>query len=51
MHSVMVQLLCEFNEWMGSNQVDIKRNEQSTPFENKLQLIIYSSTTNFHTGT
>lgn len=35
---------------MGSSQVDIKRNEQPTPFGNKLQLIIYSSTTNFHTG-
>lgn len=49
-HSLMVQLLCEFNEWMGPSQVDIKRNEQPTPFENKLQLFLYSSTTNFHTG-
>lgn len=36
---------------MGSGQVDIKRFwSKPTLFDNKLQLIIYSSSTNFYTG-
>lgn len=51
--STLIRCNCYTNltrEWDQAEVVDIKRNKQPTLFENKLQLIIYSSTTNFHTG-
>lgn len=51
--STLIRCNCYTNltrEWDQAKVVDIKRNKQPTLFENKLQLIIYSSTTNFHTG-